>query len=140
MSMQKTIAAVWGIGSFGYGLLEILWRGYTHWSMLLTGGICFRFIYALNCTMRKTTLLKKCFFSSCIITGCEFVAGCLFNKALHLNVWDYSDRIGNLWGQICPLYSSLWFILCFPLVFLCNFLRSHCIEIPKQKLCGKTKQ
>ena len=26
-------------GGFGYGLIEVLWRGRTHWSMVLCGGI-----------------------------------------------------------------------------------------------------
>ena len=26
-------------GALGYGLLEISWRGWTHWSMLLSGGL-----------------------------------------------------------------------------------------------------
>jgi len=26
-------------------------------------------------------------------------------------VWDYSDRRWNVYGQICPLYSLLWFVL-----------------------------
>ena len=32
--------AVFVMGGLGYGAIEILWRGATHWSMLLTGGIC----------------------------------------------------------------------------------------------------
>ena len=23
-------------------------------------------------------------------------------------VWDYRDQPGNLWGQICPLFTVLW--------------------------------
>ena len=29
------------IGSFGYGSLELLWRGFTHWTMALTGGLAY---------------------------------------------------------------------------------------------------
>ncbi|MGN1058868.1 MAG: hypothetical protein ACI4QW_00430 [Clostridia bacterium] len=127
MSKHRELAVVWSIGSFGYGLLEILWRGYTHWSMLLTGGVCFRSIYALNKRIRSKCIFKKCFLFSCVITGWEFISGCIFNKALKLSVWDYSNRPGNLLGQICPLYSLLWFFLGFPLVFLCNVLKSKCV-------------
>ena len=28
------------VGGISYGLLELLWRGRTHWTMLL-GGVCF---------------------------------------------------------------------------------------------------
>ena len=37
------------------------------------------------------------------------------NLALGWRVWDYSLLWGNLWGQICPLSSSLWFLLCIPI-------------------------
>ena len=37
------------IGCVGYSALEILWRGFTHWSMALTGGGCMVAIYELNC-------------------------------------------------------------------------------------------
>ena len=31
---------VFTAGGLGYGGLELLWRGRTHWSMLLCGGVC----------------------------------------------------------------------------------------------------
>ena len=31
------------IGGFTYYMIEILWRGYSHWSMFILGGICFLF-------------------------------------------------------------------------------------------------
>ena len=31
---------VFAAGGLGYGGLELLWRGRTHWSMLLCGGVC----------------------------------------------------------------------------------------------------
>ena len=44
------------IGGLGYGLLEILWRGRTHWSMLLTGGVCFIALYKLFEKAEETAL------------------------------------------------------------------------------------
>ncbi len=29
-------------------MVEILWRGYTHWTMTLTGGVCFLVLYGLH--------------------------------------------------------------------------------------------
>mgnify|MGYP002274557567 FL=1 len=45
----------------------------------------------------------------------ELAFGVVCNLALGWRVWDYSLLWGNLWGQICPLYSSLWFLLCIPI-------------------------
>ena len=56
------------------------------------------------------------------ISSVEFVVGCLVNKVFHLNVWDYSRQRFNLGGQICLLYSVLWFFLCIPLTYLCKQL------------------
>ena len=41
MKLIKKYALFFSIGGAGYGLLELLWRGYTHPTMLLAGGICF---------------------------------------------------------------------------------------------------
>ena len=37
----KEASVIFVVGEIGYSLLEILWRGYTHWTMSLTGGLCF---------------------------------------------------------------------------------------------------
>ena len=39
MKSGKEKIVLFSIGAMGYGLIEILWRGYTHWSMLTAGGI-----------------------------------------------------------------------------------------------------
>ena len=28
-------------GGTGYAMLELLWRGFTHWSMFVLGGVCY---------------------------------------------------------------------------------------------------
>ncbi len=122
ISKKKEVALVLSTGSLGYGLLEILWRKHTHWSMLITGGVCFYSIYQINKKI-KTGLMRRCLVFSAVITGWELVAGCLFNKLMHLSVWDYKAHRGNILGQICPLYSFLWFLLSFPLVFICNLIQ-----------------
>jgi uncharacterized membrane protein len=121
MKKIKEFSVVFGVGSAGYSLIEILWRGYTHWTMALTGGICLTALYSMNFKLCKQKLWKKCLAGSALITIIEFSAGLLINKVFQLNVWDYSDRKFNLMGQICPLYSILWFLLCIPV----NKLTSH---------------
>ena len=36
--MKKQTAGLFLVGAGGYCLLELLWRGRTHWTMALTGG------------------------------------------------------------------------------------------------------
>ena len=35
-------------GGVGYGLVELIWRGRTHPSMVITGGICFLLVYGIR--------------------------------------------------------------------------------------------
>ena len=112
-------------GALGYGGLELLYRGRTHWSMLLAGGICMVVLYGLNQKLAHWPLLVRCCAGAGLITGVEFLFGLIFNRWLCLSVWDYSACWGNLLGQICPLYSFLWFLLCIPLFFCFSFAEKH---------------
>lgn len=111
---------VFALGSILYGLTEILWRGWTHWTMLLCGGICFTLMYLVSGS--GLSLVKKWLLSTCIITTVEFVAGCIVNLRLHWQVWDYSSLPFNLLGQICPRFILMWFALSIPGVALCTLL------------------
>lgn len=110
------------IGALGYGLLEILWRGRTHWSMLLAGGICFSVYYKLCKDEKNMPLFKKCTLGALVITCVELIFGTVFNVALSMDVWDYSHLPLNFYGQICLPFFILWFFLCMPLTFLCDKL------------------
>jgi uncharacterized membrane protein len=86
--------------------------------MGIAGGLCLCGIYSVNAkTEKKIPKLVTC---ALMITAIEFLFGLAFNKMLKLNVWDYSDRPFNIMGQICPLYTLLWFLLSVPAVALCN--------------------
>ena len=102
-------------GGIAYGLIEIIWRGKTHWSMLLTGGTCFTVLIAIYKKGSGMSLLKKCLLGGAIITLFEFLCGLIVNLKLKLNIWDYSNRRFNIKGQICPLFSLLWMLLCLPI-------------------------
>ena len=41
------------IGGALYNLIEILWRGYTHWSMFIVGGLCFQLIGYIQTALVK---------------------------------------------------------------------------------------
>ena len=105
---------VFGFGAVIYSLVEVVARGYTHWTMTVTGGVAFLLIYLVNVNMKTRSLVLRCLIGCLIITSIEFGVGMLVNRGLHLNVWDYSDEKFNLLGQICPLFSFLWFLICIP--------------------------
>lgn len=123
-NLQKTVreyAAVFGVGSIGYSAIEILWRGRTHWTMALTGGACMSGLYALSKKEQRSTW-KFCLEGAGMITAAEFFVGLIVNKKLKWGVWDYSNIPFNLMGQICPLYSFFWFLLCRPGNQICKRL------------------
>lgn len=119
-------------GGAGYSLLEILWRGYTHWTMTLTGGAALLCIYAMLDFFSQGTLLQKCLLGSVMITTLELMVGTLVNLYFEWHVWDYSTMPWNFFGQICLQYTAYWFLLCLLLVPLCPLLRRF--------LCGRRRE
>lgn len=111
------------IGGAIYYLLEIIWRGYSHSSMFIVGGLCFVLISLINETKIEIGLVYQAILSSIIITTIEFVSGIILNVFLKLNVWDYSDRLFNVAGQICLLYSLLWILLSVIAIVLDDYIR-----------------
>ena len=54
-----------------------------------------------------------------LVTAVELAAGVILNIWLGLDIWDYSHLPFNLWGQICPQFAAVWWLLC--LVFIPAF-------------------
>lgn len=125
MSKQKTNLMIFSLGACGYGLIEILWRGYTHWSMLGAGGLSFLGLSSLATRLKRHSLLLKGIAGCGLITAIEYVFGVIFNLLLKKNVWDYSRMPLNLNGQICALYSFFWMMLSFVGVPIAGRLRNR---------------
>ena len=109
-------------GGVGYYSLEVAFRGYSHWSMALCGGICLYLIYHMNRKLAKKKLAVRALGGAFIITAVELVCGCVVNLALGLGVWDYSHIPLNLFGQICLPFTLLWFLLCIPICVCCSII------------------
>jgi len=101
-------------GGSVYGCLEMIWRGYTHWSMTLAGGLCLLLIHLLNMRLGGWNFFLRCVLFSLVITAVEFSVGVVVNILLGLDVWDYSSVPGNILGQICPAFTLLWFVISVP--------------------------
>ena len=110
------------LGALGYGAVETLWRGGTHWTMLLTGGACFLLIY-LNATRLRCARWQVWLLSAAEVTTAELLVGLLVNRALGWAVWDYSALPLNLGGQICLRYSLYWLALSVPAASLSRRIR-----------------
>mgnify|MGYP004612894943 CR=1 FL=1 len=111
------------VGAGAYSLIEVIWRGFTHWTMALTGGLCLALIYAIGSEYESTALWKRCLTGCLVITTAELWVGFVVNILLGWGVWSYSGRFMNFHGLICPLYTFLWFLLCIPANFVCGGMR-----------------
>ena len=94
------------IGGLLYYLIEILYRGYSHWSMFLLGGIAFLFCGAQGRAAGwRDPLIKQLIKCGIFITACEFITGIIVNRWMGWNVWDYTNMPLNVMGQICPHFT-----------------------------------
>lgn len=96
-------------GGLIYNIVELFYRGWTHWTMFFLGGICFICLGLINEVITwEMPLWQQVLIGSCMITAMEFLTGCIVNLWLGWKVWDYSSMPGNILGQICPQYFVLW--------------------------------
>ena len=137
------------IGGFIYVLIELAFRGRSHWTMFLLGGLCFYLIGLVNELYPwDMPLISQMFISSIIVTSLEFIFGVFLNIFLGLGIWDYSNLPYNLCGQICLIFSIAWFFLSALAIFIDDFIRwklfgeekpryhifySHCEDTHKTK-------
>ena len=98
-------------GAMGYAFFEIAFRGYTHWTMMLTGGACVLTIYYINLELFHKPLLIRALLGMLVIVIFEFFVGLVVNIWFDWGIWDYSEVPGNILGQICPIFSMAWFVL-----------------------------
>ena len=112
------------VGATIYVIIEKLYRGYSHWTMFLLGGICFIALGLINEVIPwDMPLLLQMFIGGVIITVLEFITGCVVNLWLGWNVWDYSELPFNLWGQISLFSSIVWVGLSLVGIVLDDYIR-----------------
>lgn len=100
---------LWVTGGCIYYFMEITFRGFSHWSMFVVGGLVLVFCTFQGMAMRwKEGLWIQVFRGTVLVASLEFLTGIIVNKWLGLGVWDYSDQPWNLWGQICVPFLILF--------------------------------
>ncbi|MCI5605504.1 MAG: hypothetical protein ACI4C7_08095 [Clostridia bacterium] len=115
---------LFSLGGIFYIIIELLWRGYSHWSMFILGGLCFVLIGVINEFYTfDIPLFIQMLIGAFIITVLEFITGCIVNLWLGLDVWDYYDMPMNILGQICLPYTILWFLLSPVCIIVDDYLR-----------------
>lgn len=117
---------LWSWGGTVYFLLEVIFKSVTghperiSWTMLVVAILLTIPVERAGEQLPwAVPLWLQALVCAALVTAVELLAGCIINLWLGWDVWDYTAMPGNLWGQICPQYSALWFVLC--LVFIPTF-------------------
>ncbi len=103
---MKRLSEYLFLGTLGgalYYTFEMLFRGFSHWSMFLLGGICFVFfrpagaVDGLGRTALETGGLVRG-----LCDGLRIYHGIIVNKFMGWQVWDYTDQPFQLMGADLP--------------------------------------
>ena len=117
------------VGGSLYVCIEIMLRGYSHYSMFICGGLCFYFVGAVGkMVLEKSKRVDAAIIlimlsGALIITSLELITGIIVNIIFGMNVWDYSDMKYNVMGQICPVFSLMWSLISLPCVYIDSMIR-----------------
>lgn len=116
------LATLFTIGGISYYFMEIAWRGYSHFSMFLVGGLAFILIGAINEYLSWDTLFwKQCLIATIIVLILEFISGCILNIWLGLDIWYYENL--DILHQISLPFAFVWYGLSAIAIILDDYLR-----------------
>ncbi|MCM1288883.1 MAG: putative ABC transporter permease [Clostridium sp.] len=123
---------LWLTGGIAYFYMEIMFRGYSHYSMIICGGFCFLFVGQIGLRFlygkSRFFIVKIMAASALIITTLEFVTGLIVNVVFHLEVWDYSRVAGNIMGQVCLPYTFVWGVMGLLCVYMTYMIQRFILE------------
>lgn len=125
---------LWLTGGLLYFYLEIAYRSYSHYSMIICGGLCFLVVGTAGDYILKnkkpliTSIVLIMFFGTLIITTLEFITGIIVNIKFDMGVWDYSSLKFNVYGQICLGYTLLWALLSLLCVYFIDIIKKYIFE------------
>lgn len=104
---------LWALGgSFYYGF-EVFFRGCSHWSMFVLGGLCLVFCAQQGIwTHWNAPLWKQVGWCVIFVVSGEFITGIIVNKIMHWNVWDYTGMPFQIMGQVCLPFAVIFSGLC----------------------------
>lgn len=121
---------LWFFGGTLYFLLEVIFKSVTghperiSWTMLVVAILLTIPVERAGEQLTwEVPLWLQALVCAALVTAVELAAGCVINLWLDLDVWDYTAMPGNLWGQICPQYSAIWWVLCLVFIPMFDWLR-----------------
>lgn len=122
------------LGGSIYYSIELLYRGYSHWTMFLLGGFCYVLIGAINEIFPWDMYIEfQAAVGGLIVTMLEFIFGFILNICLGLNIWDYNDVPFNVMGQVCLPFTFIWMGLAVIAILLDDWVRYKCFSEEKPR-------
>ena len=99
-------------GGSTYYLIEIWFRGFSHWTMFVLGGVALTFCSFQGEVMHwSEPMWIQIIRAVLFLTSLEFMTGIICNKWLKIGIWDYvfrtfmpcdrawrSGALGRIWG------------------------------------------
>lgn len=121
------------VGGIIYYMIEVIFRGFSHWTMMVVGGLCFVIIGLLNEWYTENMRFElQILIGAFVITALEFISGYILNIKLQMNIWDYSQYRFNLYGQICLHHSiCYWIPLSVIAILIDDYFRYRFFHEPK---------
>lgn len=121
---------LWFWGGTVYYLLEVVYKTATghperiSWTMLVVAILLTVPVERCGAELPwSCPLWLQAVACATLVTAVELVAGLILNVWLGLGVWDYSQLPGNLWGQICPQFAAVWWVICLVFIPVFDWMR-----------------
>ena len=118
---------------FIYCMIEILFRGWSHWSMfVLTGFLGVFCVDSINNTLSfDCDYIVQIIISTILCTVGEGISGIILNVWLQLNVWDYSKMTFGtfFFGQCNVLFCFAWMLIISIIIFYCDAYNYYILKI-----------
>ena len=119
---------------FIYCMIEILFRGWSHWSMfVLTGFLGVFCVDSINNTLSfDCDYIAQILISTILCTIGEGISGIILNVWLQLNVWDYSKMTFGtfFFGQCNVIFCVAWaLIIGLFAIFYCDAYNYYILKI-----------
>ena len=108
---------IFSIGSAAGWWLEFFYRGIVRRGDFINPGFLsgpylplygFGAFFLYVAGQLRWSLLVQVLFFTAAATLMELFTGLFFVRFYQIRLWDYSDRRGNIKGQICPLFTFYW--------------------------------
>ena len=118
---------------FIYCMIEILFRGWSHWSMfVLTGFLGVFCVDSINNVLSfDCDYIVQILISTILCTIGEGISGIILNVWLQLNVWDYSKMTFGtfFFGQCNVLFCFAWMLIISIIIFYCDAYNYYILKI-----------